>query len=260
MRNVIKSQLFGLKKDTLFLAGTILFLCLPMVYLLSGEALEESGAVAWVNMGNMGSMLMGFMVCFMLPLVVGRDFADKTINYEVLFGHSKREIYFSRVLVALLYGFFMFVAGLGLPILIVILKNGFGPNVVFQDLLAKWAVGLCIFFRMMAENIFFSFLLMNAQTCIMFSVIMLETMAGTVMVLAAFTPYKWLVGANGMLSLINCLEAPNQKLGFVDGKDVVLYEVKVFDSFFCWNTVGSVAIGIVCIMAGYILFHKRDLR
>lgn len=113
MKNLIKAQLYQLKKDRLVqitFVGMLLIL-LMMAYINQLLAVTEASGLDTVTGGGffannlVGAMTVGLMfVIISVPRICGWDFTDKTTNYELMSGHIRREVYFSRIAVSLLVG------------------------------------------------------------------------------------------------------------------------------------------------------------
>lgn len=142
MKNIIRSAYYDLRHSKLFV----------VVYLLTAVMLSVS---AMINVDEKGC---GFVIAenayiywetsaFIVALVVGiicnDDHIDKTINYEILAGHSRLSIFMARSLFGILLAaaaatminFFPLAAGSML--------KGFGDMLVFKDMIIRQL--LCFF-------------------------------------------------------------------------------------------------------------------
>lgn len=107
MWNIIKSQWYQLIRDkrvrgvfivTLLFNGAITFANIDSF----GEDMRGSLITADLSSfyGIMGMIFMLALTAF----VMGTDFMDKTLNYEILSGHSRKEVFFGRLIVSVLAG------------------------------------------------------------------------------------------------------------------------------------------------------------
>ena len=106
MWNIISAQWYQLIRDKrvrgTFVVMILFNAALTFAYIDGYEEIKGGRITA-----DLGSFfcIMGFL--FMLVLmafVVGTDFVDKTLYYEILAGHSRKEVFFGRFLVALSAG------------------------------------------------------------------------------------------------------------------------------------------------------------
>lgn len=104
MMNIMKSVCYGLRKNTLYTKGFLAFLAISFIItipiLTENDNYTVSEFVADGGMMEPALLFMGIVVC---SICVG-DSKDKTMNYELLTGHSRKEIFLGRTIVALFVG------------------------------------------------------------------------------------------------------------------------------------------------------------
>lgn len=107
MWNIIRSQWYQLKRDRRVrgaFIGTFLF---NGAFTLANIDTYGDNMHAGMIVADLGGFYCVMGLLFMLVLmasVMGTDFVDKTINYEILSGHPRKEVFFGRFIVAALAG------------------------------------------------------------------------------------------------------------------------------------------------------------
>lgn len=159
MKNIVKAQLYQLKKERL------LYIVFVLCCILSGIAIMNAeGDCFGERMCGVASTLPQISLAFLftaVAVICGRDFMDKTGNYELMTGHTRAEMYAGRAMPAIVVGVVgsmlicVFVFGAGC------LWLGFGDAVSLKTVLTR--MGLMVFpmFRLACEMVFLTFIIRN---------------------------------------------------------------------------------------------------
>ena len=262
MRGLIRSQFYSLFREkklilTVFVIITLVCGISAMVY--AGDLLFTD--VMYYDMELNASMLFGrcasdFALYGLIftALIAGQfavcDFNDKTINYEIMAGHGRGEIFFSRVVVSVLLG------GVGGTLVLFIvpfidaLKVGWGGSIQISTALLKVFMVFLLYCRVSAELIFFAVILKQTRF-----VFVAEALSGLIelvlMIEAEGSKYIFAISAVGEIMNFNEFD-----LSHLDGK----WEF-FFDSAFEPFTTAAVSVGYIAAAALFIFCaYKEFLR
>lgn len=264
MQNIIKALNYQTRRDNftyIMLVIAIAAMVLVFGMNLSSVPFEElTGGTLSVNMSDAGFFAFSIF-CVLLPArICGWDFNDKTINYELLTGHSKKHIFFGRVIVSLLWVMGLCAATLILPILFCTVVNGWGPNISASGTAMRFAMLIFPVFRAVCEMILVTFLLRNC-----YGAMILGWLGYEFSLVISMAPKDFFYSDLDISllfsssTLTNILTFSNYKLGYVNGEDVQVFETALSDLHF-YGTIGtSLGVGCLCLAAAYLLFKKRDM-
>ena len=129
MINIMKSVCYGLRKNTLYTKGFLAFLTISFIItipiLTENDNYTVSEFVADGGMMELALLFMGIVVC---SICVG-DSKDKTMNYELLNGHSRKELFLGRTIVALFVGVAGSILINNIPIIVTSFIFGWGGKI-----------------------------------------------------------------------------------------------------------------------------------
>ena len=151
MINIIKALNYKMIRsiDTYTSVGVGSLIALIPILMMEGESLGEMNGGLYSQSYLQFMMLLPYlMACILGATAVGMDMGDKTINYEILSGHSRAEVFMARVIVAIAWSVGVTVVVSALPIAIFTIANGWGPNVVFVDVLMQYIINIVAGVRM----------------------------------------------------------------------------------------------------------------
>lgn len=164
MRNIIKAQMRSLRRDKIVMGMACFVLFIAGVFIF--DSVSEAGEAATgsrIVLEN-GAFIGVTGLLFLLVItgnVVGGDFMDKTLNYEILSGHSRKEVYFGRAVTAL-------VTGVPLTLLLVLFypvvitwKYHWGESLKPEEALLRYILMAVIFLRIACELTFLAMVLKN---------------------------------------------------------------------------------------------------
>ncbi len=262
MQNIIKALNYQTRRDN-FTIYALLAGCSGIgMLLLSYPNLDYSTLTGSVLAGFSGDCTALGVMLFLLVLVCricGWDSADKTINYELLSGHNRADVYWGRVLVTFMWAIPIVVLLIGLPLAVVSIFNGWGVEADFWGLMARYALAMLPVIRMICELIFFTFLVKNCYIAMVLGYIfmMLPVMVELIIEETAKIEISW---AFSITNLIDLLWLSNSYMGFVDGEDVMVYDLSVEPTYLLYTVLASVGVSAVCLLGGYWLFKKSDMN
>ena len=133
MWNVIRAQIYQLRRDVL--AWGVSFLALACTFIINLDSFDEkaTGSQVFTVMGDNMNIIFGFLVLMIIVAnVMGKDYMDKTINYEILSGHTRKDVFFGRLIVATTVGVLCsFLVIIAVPVVLT-LMHGWGNTMELQ--------------------------------------------------------------------------------------------------------------------------------
>ncbi len=261
MWNIIKSQNYQIKGDTSVIVGFIVCLCLPILAQISNESGMDdfTGSVFMINDITFIPMIFFLFSLFVVTKACGWDMNDKTMNYELLSGHSRAEVYFGRVVTALAWGIIGgIVVTLG-PILVVTAVNGWGDNLVFRDAMFRYFLILVVYLRWISELILLTFIVRNYLASAFLGLGMFEAGMICGFLVKEFFNLNSIDNLFAGIDMLLLGEFGNSRNVIINGKSVQLFEATVSNATRNNTILVSLIVSIVCIISGYVVFRKRDL-
>ena len=258
MWNIMKAQRYQLKRDRVILLGVLFFIIVYFIFAINSvqEMGGDNGGLLFTGTFEMFVIFGTMVVLLVTGRICGWDFQDKTINYEVIYGHKRSEIYFGRAFLSLLSSFVLVSVMLFVPLLPCVIKGGWGPNVDLQDALLRMGLFYLAMFRFSCEVILLSFLIKNGFTTIFLCYIGLEIVAMPSIILND-VKYFW-TAVMAQMTFFSTYQ--NSKNIFVDGKEVTYFISELTPSFVQSCIISSVVMGILSLIFGYLCFQKADLK
>ncbi|MBR1865627.1 MAG: ABC transporter permease [Lachnospiraceae bacterium] len=262
MWNIIKAQNYQMKKDImvvlLAICGLVL-LIVPNVLDSSGDMDGLTGSVYLLQTSEL-LLLIFSIICLLLTCrICGWDYMDKTINYEILSGHSRKEVYWGRIVTSGIWSVvFCYVLGL-LPLFIFTIVNGWGVNMNMGNVMFRYALMIFPILRMVCEFALLTFLLRNCYGAMVIGWTLFALSMIGVMFVEELTDTEWkLQLAYTNMSML--FDFSHGRLGYVGGEDVMIYETAV-DLQTVLGTIGvSLLVSAVCLALGYLYYKKSDQR
>lgn len=262
MRDIIKAMNYQIRRDNF----TIYILLFGIGSVAVGFADAPRGVMELTGGGYAASEILRSAVS-MMPLVImafcaricGWDFSDKTISYELLSGHTKEEVFFGRAIPAFLLSIAASAALVILPVLFFSIKNGWGERASLAGIIARLALMFLPFVRAACESILLTFLLKNCYLAMIAGYFLFMTPFIVSMFIEDFTtaePLSWQFTVTNLVQLFYL----NSKMGFIDGKDVTVYDTALAPELLWGTVISSVLISAASIFLGLYSFKKSDMR
>jgi ABC-type transport system involved in multi-copper enzyme maturation permease subunit len=258
MWNVIKSQIYQLKKDRLVwvVFAALLFL----------EYTSMTGEMDYSNLdeaclyvaGNASNVV--FMCMLFLGILVGRigggDFADKTVNYELMSGHTRKEIYFGRAVLCLVFGILLVLLISAFPIVAAVLQYGWGSGLSLSGVIIRWLLLCFPIFRIICELLMINFIFKNpyiTMACGFFFYTVGEMLTE---LLAAHETN--LLGIFTIKKLCSFESWSSYRIA--DSRELTRYEAALSAGDAAAIILQSLWWGMVMLMVGYLFFKKDDIN
>lgn len=264
MRNIIKALNYQTRRDNatyiiLFLAvGMMLTVLLTSI---SGPFEDLNGSIMSVSIGEAGFMAIASISVLFTARICGWDFNDKTVNYELLSGHNKTEVFFSRVIVSLVWVTVLCLVCVSAPVIFCTAVNGWGSNADIKGMLIRLAMLVIPIFRTVCEMVLLTFLVRNCYASMILGWLGYEF--GLVI---SMMPYDMFGSSLDITlffsasSVYNMLTFSNFSFGYVDSKDIQVFETGLSELHFYGTIATGLGVGAVCLALAYLIFRKRDMN
>ncbi len=261
MWNIMKAQNYQTRGDKLVIVGLLFALLLPVIVMITSgdsstfEALN--GGLYLVMAATSFSMVALVLVLLISARICGWDSVDKTINYEILAGHSRAQVYFGRVLLALFWTMGASLFTMGLPVLIVSLFCGFGSNMEIGGVLLHTGLFLLVLFRISCEFMLIAFLLQNCYAAMLLDYVITMFATFAAMLLKEFLDIKTTF-FTAFINMLHLFSFDNFQMKMVGGEEIQVFHLSLESSFIWGTAAASLLVGGLCIAVGYLVFSKRD--
>ena len=260
MYNLIKALNYQTRRDNFLfysvLAGFFSCILTIIVYTEHGDLSKLCGGEAVVQFGSACAGVVFFLL-MLTARICGWDYGDKTMNYELLSGHSRGAVFWSRSVVSLVWcvpiGFLI----IAIFPAVFALINGWGDNMDFGGAALRFLLVIFPLFRLTCEFILLTFLLKNCYLSMVLGFILTEITQISVMFISEFSKVK--ITYQLALSNITVLFEFNETMGYVNGKDITVYQTGLEPEFILGTILFSLGVGIICLVIGSLLFKKRDI-
>mgnify|MGYP002621357553 CR=1 FL=1 len=261
MWNIIKALNYQITRDNMTIYTCIFLIPLPFLsFILNPNGIKDlTGSIYMAN-----SMAENFLPALIAALLLttricGWDMNDKTINYELLYGHRRNEVFFGRILTACVWSLVVGILIFFLPLFFVIAINGWGESIVWTDAVIRSVLFLLPFMRQMALFIMITFLVSNSTGGMIGSLIVFEgTLIGCELLEDSLSiECTTQTAYSNMMQMITFSNGRNQLIG---GKEIPVYASELAPGMITGTIIVSMVMIFVYIGIGYLYFRKRDMN
>lgn len=257
MKRLIKAQVYQMcrKKSTagvyLGILGMLLFELISEMRIFGGKLTADDFFLSFQSVIMSFSFIVAFW--YAAEICVG-DFSDRTVNYEVMGGYTRKKVYFSRVLLGLASGTLTVVSMWCILVGVAVAYGGWGNQVGLLQMVARWLLMLFPFWRILCEFIFFSFLVKNVYVVMAVGTVIALMSDG----LSSMHCFSYALGFTNLYRLSHMLYFGVYTMS--DNRSYYLYDATLTTGE-VFGTIGaSVGFGFLFLLLGYVYFHKDDLR
>lgn len=259
MVNIMKAQGYQHRHDIF----SVIVLIVGFVFSVGSVFLSMDGnfdcSMYIVQNGETWTMIWLILVLLLCGRITGWDYNDKTINYELLSGHSRGEIFWARFCTSIAwclgssYAFFI------LALLLSTLIGGWGVNVALSGMLIR--ILLCAFplLRMVAEFFLLTIIVRNCYVTYALGYVL--TGVGILLTLIFGEMLNMdpsYVTGNDNITMLLALS--NYHSETINGVDVSVYSTALTRAEITNSIVVNVVITILCLLVAYKIFSKRDMQ
>lgn len=262
MWNIMKAQNYQTKNDNLTVYILLFGILFPFIILLIEVDFDVStltGSMTMAQVAEMFPFVLAIITLGLTTRICGWDQADKTMNYEILSGHSRGEVYFSRVIVSLLWSGISSMIIIILPVLVFSLINGWGVSMKLGDIVVRYLLVIFPILRLICEFILLTFLLQNCYKAMLIGWVLFYVAVLGSMVYQDLTD-KVMTVQFAVTNMMQLLNFSNFRPEYINGQDVPIYETAVSQSMVAGTLVVSILIGTLCLAAGYAIYRKQDIH
>ena len=262
MKNLIKAQLYQLKKDRfvqLAFGGMFLILMLS-VYMnqlflgIEGSGIDTvTGGGFFANSLSVVIMVGLIFVIIAAPRICGWDFTDKTTNYELMSGHIRREVYFSRVTVSLLIGVVGWLILFCAPLAVTGIMSGWGEKLPLTEAVFRGALMLFPIIRLVCELSCLTFIIKNPYLTMGIGYVLLMLQVSPVFSIKN----SFLLGISN-LSLLGMVDVWTTY--GLDGELNYIFEAYLGAGDIAGTILASLVAALLSLFIGYIFFKNDDIN
>lgn len=258
MRNIIKALNYQTRTDNVTYYSILLAVFLMVMSLVDIDITEITGSTFIASVGDGFALLPTFLILMLGVRILGWDYADKTMNYEILSGHHRREVYFARVIVAHIWCIVFCVGFMLLPVIIFTLINGWGVTMDFGGIALRFALAIFPMIRIVCQYVLLVFIVKSAYIAWAAGYLLSMFSMFIPMLLEELMQIKFTyqLANTNLMKLFTF----NQSIGYVNGEDVTICHTELDPSMIIGTIGVSVAVSAICIVLGYIIFKKSDVN
>lgn len=265
MFNVMKAQKYQLLQSNgtyyTFLAGFLLYAASCAIMMAdsgSGAQLEGGSWLIFVNEPLI--MFTPALTLVFTSMICGGDMDDKTINYEVMTGTRRIEVYLGRAFMSMFMSVLCCMVTLVLPLLAVTLMKGWGNLMTTADVALRIAAMILPVIRFSAFFTFIAFVMRNKTALLVSGFVLIFVEMIVSMFGGEFVSSNVMMYPFSLYSLQTIFKIENFGIGYVNGQDVQ-YVKDVLEM----STVGTAAISgivgtVIFLTLGFIAFRKTDMN
>lgn len=258
MKAIMKSQLYQLKKERLLYIVFALCIVLLLIFILNEDGHDTFGEIIC----EMSSILPQISLMFLfaaVAVICGKDFLDKTGNYEIMGGHTRLEMYLGRAILAIGVA----VLGSILVILFIIgfgsLLFGWGDAISITDVLMRVLLLTFPMFRIACEVVFLTFIVRNAYMVLAAGFVYLFFIVELLFGMAGANADSYYLGMSNIIKLLNMNSFATYS-PVNPGVKLIVYDTTLKVSDVGKTIVVSVAVGILFLVLGYHFFKTDDIE
>ena len=265
MKNLMKAQLYQLLKGKKMIILTIIAVLFMQLVGVLSPLLDGMNTVTFgillTTYSDVGNSLIIFSYAAAAGVIVaiictGGDFRDKTINYEIMNGYTRFEIFVAKSFVSIMAGLVTYVIVLFITYATGIVLWGFGTELNFADVCLRLFSSLFVEIRLICIFITITYLIRIFWVGII--------IAGTYFVIApeAFGG----VGKNSYLLGVTTFGRLSEYVSWIsytlseEVEYIYVYGRRLAAGECITTVLTSLGIGFVALFIGYFFFKKDDLH
>ena len=267
MKNLVLSQFYTLRTEMKILAAVFAVL----VFTGTASMLFDSGyfffldsdfygygermtaSTVFGNGAGFAGVLSAIYVLFSVTLIAGGDMNDKTVNYEIMYGHSRRSVYWSRVTVSLAAGTFGGVLIFAAVPLIVTLMLGWGTSISVSVLLIRVFMLTMLFLRISSELMFLTAVIRKAQFVYITEAVVLITEIALSLSFQERNRYLFPFDAVSSILHFNSF-----RLEHLDSTASVVFDAAMPGTVVVSVSAAYILVSAVCLYLGASAFERSD--
>lgn len=264
MKNIMKALRYQTLRDNvtyyiviglLALFGITLYSEMNGLLNLTGSEYASHSTIIYGALSSMAILLF-------TTRIFGWDYTDKTLNYEILIGHSRKDAFWGRVLVSLSWALPFMIIIMFVPLLLLTAINGWGIYSDMSNIIIRWVLSIFPMFRLFCECILITTLLKNCYLGLVIGFLFTEVTYSVMMAIEEMGKielglFSVIQSTFNMDKLISCHDYTFE---YINGKDEMVFITEIDPVFAVLSVAVSLVVGIGCLMLAYRYFRKTDLN
>ncbi len=260
MTNIIKSQNRQLLRDKF----TIMTLLVGMIAHIFFMTLNHSG-ISEMKGGMFTASIFGYIINILMIIILliggraaGWDFSDKTINYEIMSGHSRKEIFAARTFIAMFWCILIYMVLVILPAGIFTIIKGWGVYVSISEVLLRFAISIFPVIRLVCFVVFLTFVMADGFKAMLvgYALLMFGSIGLSIIEELADIHLKYGFATSNAASV---LDMSNYVYKMVDNEEQMVLNSTLSAEVMIKTIVISLVVSVVYLLLGYMSFKKKDL-
>ena len=258
MWNIVKSQNYQLRHDLFTMIACLIFVVITMCFTFSDLTLTGSEKLVSMNW-NENSIFLALVCIIFCGRIGAWDFNDKTINYELLSGHARKDMIWGRLVCVIVWSFVFCLIMEIAPVVICTVVNGWGEYAKLADCVIRMWLSLLPIFRIICEFFLLAILVRNYATTYALAYVLLGASLLGVLLLGEVlnVDITYTIGQTMIGELLGISNGHSELIG---GVDIMVYDVAMQWSVVAKVATSSILGGAVCLVIAYVLFQKRDMQ
>lgn len=264
MFNIIKSQNYSLRRDLMVVLTILTAIALPFLGIYFTRMMQE---IDFSNItGSMYHTLINedivafniFIIMIFAAKTVGGDSSDKTINYELMNGHSREKVFFARVINGFFWSVIFVMITIFLPYVVVIFINGWGDNCSLNEMLIRNGL---LFFPILRLSALFMLITVLADSCgagigVSYLIVLIETVFDSVLDgTQNKEEYFYFLSLSNLTKLA---EVNNSWQTVKEGRVINWFDFSTNSEMVRKTCYVSLIMAAIYIIGAYLYFKKKD--
>ena len=262
MQNIIKALNYQTVRDNV----TYYSILAGIIFLFLGAS-EINGFFSITGSEyfiSMFSYMLGFLAVFvgLATRICGWDYTDKTMNYEILIGHNRKEVYWSRIWVAFIWCMPVVLVLFVVPPVVLTLLNGWGNYMDMSGTIFRCVIAIFPMIRVFCECVLLTFITKSCYLGLITSFLFTEIGYSILMGFEEIGGIKLgnFIVLHGFTNLQDILTFSDYSYKWIDGEDVPFFETALDPTYAVLTVVVSLAVSAACLFLGYLYFKKSDMK
>lgn len=257
MLNIMKSQVYQLLRDKLMWMIVIVVFLMSIFLSMEHFDLQTTGSEMVATLSSTIFIFANIITLVVVANVMGKDFMDKTLNYEIMSGHSRGEVFFGRMIVALAVGpLLSFLALIFIPVLFSCLY-GWGNSMDLSGVILRYVLVYINQFRIGCEVVLLSAFLKNAYLTYIVGFLLAD-------IQMFFTTLKMHHDVDTLPLMSICygndlVTFSDWSTFFLNEKDQMFYTSETSLEMILTTVLLTVIVGSILTFISYFYFKKDDL-
>lgn len=250
MWNIAKAQLYQLKRERLVFAMFFLILVVQMIFAFGvGDENIVSGSEYITTMDSMSIMWTLFFVSVLVGEMMGKDFMDRTANYELMTGHLRSEVFWGRAVPVLVLGTIGTMLLILAPVVVLSAAYGWGDKITVGQYVVRYVLMAFPVLRIISEMIFLTMLAKNAYLTMILGYLLV--MLGSVF------PTNVILGVSNLNLLC---QYPSWGIYSFGDYEYTMYQGALSASSVMATVLSSLLFGAGFLALSHSYFERDDLR